>query len=188
MTFFFFCFLVTPCYLPEFFTLWQDCSEILTSRLVNALSSKWPELNFAVFLKICTKLLGCNGRGQELERAVVSHLHSYCGVVQQHCQDVFTLKIVTKLCFKVVKMVAASDEETLESRVEVSHAVLSLLETALLQEVVRGVAKWEPSENQGEETIAIEKSVARSSLILLMNYASILSEPGKCNKKLFFFI
>ena len=181
--------LVTPWYLPEFVTLWWDCNRVLTSRLATGSSSKWPELNFAVFLEICTKLLSCSGRFEESGQVVIFHLQCYSELVWQHCRDIFTLRKFIKLCFKMVKMVSARAEVAPESRVEVSNAMSSLLETTLLQETVRVVvAKWDSSASQGEEKINIEKSVARRFLILLMNYASIQNEYGKVKLSLGYFI
>ena len=150
----------------------------LSSKLVDASSSKWPELNFVVFLEISIKML--HGENHKFKELILTHLDYFTFHVTKNCRSITTLRKTIMLCRRIIMLLKTESEVTKVNWSAASRGVYTLLESRHLQETVRGVVKQVScAGDEGDSEGNLKRSVTRELLVLVMNFAGVLQDDGK---------
>jgi hypothetical protein len=164
---------------------WKENFTELFLKLVAREETKWPKLNFTVFLSLTIELLRCTHKfpasctESGITRNIGGCLEDLTSVVTDRCGNAITLKKLLKVYSTFVDLHAESVESDLVKQLE--GCLLTLFSCpGLLGAVSEVLRKFESSDvlEVGSADSGLNSLVMRKMVLLLMKYAGLMKRKG----------
>ncbi len=175
---------------------WETASSELLSRLRENTTSKWPELNFDMFLSTTTEILrhhkgsACSPSPSPVASIaclVADHVEDLTDAVTGYCESPATLKALLKVYSKFARLAKGPGTVHVKESLMACFPKLFLCESQVMVGMFGRVAESAMTGEEEEEgdynmqdsmKHSLYRTIARRVVLFLMQYATLLEDES----------